>query len=510
MENLFETLNEAGGKAIVRTEEQALALYAVTGCLSQTFYASSEMQTRTILDLCDKVNPEMVAKIAIYAREKGHMKEVPALLTVWLYAKKYNDLFVKVFDRVIDNGKMLRNFIKHLNSKITGRKSTGTLAARMVENWFNSRTDSEIFSQSVGDNPSFYGVIKLCHPRPLNNTRNALYRYLTNKQVELNDLPEIVQSFEKYKSKEQKELPNVPFEMLTALNLGQNEWAQIALKAGWHWVRMNLNTLQRHKVFDLPEMTERIVAKLTDIDLIKKSRVFPYQLMTVYKNAVDIPHSVKEALQDALEIATENVPVIKGDGYVLIDVSGSMKNPVTGNRSASTKVMCVDVAGLLASIILRKNPSSTVIPFADRVKEVSLNSRDTVLTNAKKLSDMVNGGTNCAAPLKLLNEKSAKGDWVFLISDNQSWGIGLSRGSFLTKDKQTAFMSEWNAYKSRNPNAKLICLDIVPYITSQVQEREDILMLGGFSDSCFDIVDSFVKDELTSSHWAGIISKVEL
>jgi|GEM_PF-6240705 len=39
-----DTLNEAGGKAFALPPRQALAQYAVTGCLNGTFYASAETQ----------------------------------------------------------------------------------------------------------------------------------------------------------------------------------------------------------------------------------------------------------------------------------------------------------------------------------------------------------------------------------------------------------------------------------------------------------------------------------
>ncbi len=43
---------------------------------------------------------------------------------------------------------------------------------------------------------------------------------------------------------------------------------------------------------------------------------------------------VRQALEDAMEIATANVPRIEGQVYVCPDVSGSMQSPVTGQRAA--------------------------------------------------------------------------------------------------------------------------------------------------------------------------------
>src|SRR5687768_16012990 len=89
-----------------------------------------------------------------------------------------------------------------------------------------------------------------------------------------------------------------------------------------------------------------------------------------------LPLAVREALQDAMEVAIGNVPGIPGKVYVFPDVSGSMRSPLTGVRKgASSKVRCIDVAALVAAAILRKNPEAEIIPFESDVAKVSLNPR---------------------------------------------------------------------------------------------------------------------------------------
>src|SRR5204862_8305510 len=106
---------------------------------------------------------------------------------------------------------------------------------------------------------------------------------------------------------------------------------------------------------------------------------------------------------------------VDGHVYVCPDVSGSMSSPVTGHRKgATTAVRCIDVAALVAAAVLRKNPHVEVLPFECDVVKVNLNSRDSVMTNAAKLAS-VGGGTNCSAPLALLNRRKAKGDLVIFI-----------------------------------------------------------------------------------------------
>ncbi len=54
------------------------------------------------------------------------MKDVPAVLCTALSVKD-SQLLRTVFDRVIDDSKMFRNFVQVLRSGVVGRKSLGTV-----------------------------------------------------------------------------------------------------------------------------------------------------------------------------------------------------------------------------------------------------------------------------------------------------------------------------------------------------------------------------------------------
>jgi len=396
-----------------------------------------------------------------------------------------------------------------MRSGAVGRKSLGSLPKRLVREWFDTRKAEQIFKQSIGQSPSFADVLKMVHPKPLDAEREALYGYFIGREIDADKLPEIVKSFERFKNGDSMEVPAVPFQMLMALPISTKEWTEIARNAAWQMTRMNLNTFQRHGVFADKKMVELIANRLRDREAIRKARVFPYQLLVAYAAASQnnqIPREITEALQDAMEIAIENVPAIDGKVYVFPDVSGSMSSAVTVYRPGATStVRCIDVAALVAAAILRKNPTAEIIPFEQTVVKVALNPRDSVMTNAQKLAAVGGGGTNCSAPLVSLNAKRAKGDLIIYVSDNESWV-----DSNHSWNRGTATMAQWNDFKSRNRDAKLVCIDIQPNASTQATERADILNIGGFSDTVFDVVSEFSKGTLNAEHWVGVIEKVEL
>src|SRR5689334_11284030 len=404
-------VNEERAPAYALSPQAQLAQYAATGCLSTTFYATADEQLAIVLQLCADIEAEFIAKTAVFCRERGFMKDMPALLCAVLSVKD-RELLARVFPRVIDNAKMLRNFVQIMRSGVVGRKSLGTAPKRLVREWLDARDPATLFKSSVGQDPSLADIVKMVHPKPKDAAREALFGYFIGREYATDALPDVARTFEAYKRGDTRETPYVPFQMLTALELGTAEWTAIARRAPWQMTRMNLNTFARHGVFGQPEMTELIAARLRDPQAIAKARVFPYQLLVAYMMAqanADIPREVCDALQDAMEIAIANVPVIEGRVFVCPDVSGSMLSPVTGHRTgATTKVCCIDIAGLVAAAVLRKNPHTEVLPFEFGVVNVDLNSRDSVMTNAAKLASIGGGGTNCSAPLAKLNQRKAK------------------------------------------------------------------------------------------------------
>ncbi len=496
--------NEAGGPAYALTPRQALAQYAATGCLGATFYASAEDQLDRVLQYCSQVEPTFIARTALYARERGYMKDMPALLCAVLSVKD-GELLERVFSRVLDNGRMLRNFVQMLRSGTVGRKSLGSRPKRLVLQWLAGRGLDQLLRDSLGNDPSLADILKMVHPKPDSPEREALYGYLLGREVQENLLPETVRALEAFKKDSTGPVPDVPFQFLTSLDLGRREWTEIARKAGWQMTRMNLNTFARHGVFEDEAMVELVAARLRDPAAIAKARVFPYQLLAAYKQTrAEAPMAVREALQDALEYATLAVPILPGKVFVFPDVSGSMHSPVTGSRGGGTSaVTCVEAAALIAAAIVRRNPAARVIPFDQQVIDLALNPRDSIMTNAASLARIGGGGTSCSAPLVLLNAQGLAADLIVYVSDTESW-VDASRGL------GTATLHQWELLKLRCPGARMACINLQPYGTVQAGDREDILNVGGFSDQVFEILAEFAAGNLNPDHWVGRIESVEL
>lgn len=498
-----EARNAAGGKAYALSPQQALAQYAATGCLNGTFYAGAAEQLAVVLRLAQKVEPAYVAKVAIHARESGHMKDMPALLMAVLAVRDVA-LLKQVFPRVCDNGKMVRTFVQILRSGVAGRKSLGSAPKNLVRRWMEQLPDERLLNATVGNDPSFADLVKMVHPKPQNDQRRAFYAWLIGREHCAADLPAPVQAFQAWKADRSLPLPDVPFQLLTSAPLDTAAWCAIARQSSWQATRMNLNTFARHGVFTVEGMAELVAARLRDPAAIRAARVFPYQLMVAYQQMDGgVPAAVREALQDAMEIAIANVPAFGVPVVVCPDVSGSMHSPVTGYRGTATSaVQCIDVAALVAATILRRNARAEVLPFSDRVNEIRLNPRDSVMTNARLLARLPSGGTDCSLPLAVLNRRKARAGLVILVSDNESWIDARPQA------RGTALLREWQTFRVRNPGARLVCLDLQPNAAVQAPDREDILNIGGFADEVFATIAAFADGRLAADHWVGVIDRI--
>ena len=512
--------NDAGGPAYALEPKHALAQLAATGCFNGTFYADAEKQLDTLKSLVSQVNDNVfLAKLAIYSRERAHLKDMPAALAATL-ASRNTVLFHEVFDRVVDNGRVLRTLFQMIRSGQFGKKSLSSSLQRAFQRWLNTASPEKLLSASIGHDPSLRDILRLARPTPVDNGRRALFGWLTDKEQtkwapagEV-DLPEQVQLLVEFRTAETAEQQialldrlHARWDLLADTAKGAKVWAAIAQTMGPQALRMNLNTLQRHGVFEDVAMVRTVADRLADENEIRRSRQFPYQFFAAYLNASDdVPQAIKAALHKAAEIACGNVPELPGPVVIGLDVSGSMQSPVTGNRGrgGTSKMRCVDVAALVAAAILRRNPDSIVVPFDTQAFDAKVDPSDSILSMADRLAKYGGGGTDCSLPIRKANAAYAKRKFagVVLVSDNESW-VYQGRPYFYGASGSTGVVTEWQQFVQNQVRLqggdivepKLICIDLQPNATTQAPERSDILNVGGFSDAVFDVISSFLTSD---------------
>ncbi|MHA2063396.1 MAG: vWA domain-containing protein [Candidatus Thorarchaeota archaeon] len=512
--------NEAGGGAYKFSDKHALAQYVVTGTFNNTYYVSAKEHLKNVEQLAANCDSQFLADLAVYGREVAKMKDTPAYLLAVLVARQEHALVRKIFHRVCNNSKMLLNFVQIIRSGAVGRRSFGTGPKRLIQEWIKGRSPKALYTSSIGHaNPSLADVIRMARPRPQSVADQTMYTYLIGQDrqrdgefvFDRDTLPEDLKILEDLRAGKTDKIPDINFQVLSGLDLSAKQWRQIGSNMPWNTLRMNLNQLARKGAFKgSTAFTKEVVDKLGDPDNVRKYNAFPYQLMTTFLNIdAEVPKKVALALQDAMEVATENVPSFPGKTAVCIDVSGSMGCAVTGGRRGSTsKTNCRQVASLFGACVLRQNEEAEVYAFdyagyggysragkhqvVGGIYDPQLNPRDSVMTNANKLAQFGGGGTDCSLPMRWFNQEKKMYDNVIYVSDNQSWYGSYGSGQ--------GFMSAWVEFIHRNLGAKLVNIDITPASTTQSPEKhKEILNVGGFSDSIWLIVEQFLSRDMDAT-----------
>ena len=180
-------VNEAGGLAYKLEPKHALAQVAATGTFGNAFYSTAETQLDEVLKLIDEVDDnQYLAKMALYAREKAFMKDIPAALLVALSVRD-TELMHRVFDRVVDNGRVLRTVFQMIrsgqfkrntvkNEAGRGRVGLSSSVQRAFQRWLNTASVGKLLSASIGNDPSLRDIPRMARPTPKDNARRAMYR----------------------------------------------------------------------------------------------------------------------------------------------------------------------------------------------------------------------------------------------------------------------------------------------------------------------------------------------
>ena len=565
----FAPTCDADGNVVATADARlALAQYCATGTLASTYYMDETMHLETVLKLIAEVDDEFLAKAAVWSRREAFLKDMPALLLAALAARGGSPQLVeKVWMEVVDNPKMVRNVLQILRSgALVGPdgQSRTTLPRRirsLTETWLQVLSPYQLLNATVGTDPTLKDIINMVHARPQGDEQRAAWAWVRGditldqrtgktpqkgKAARYEHVPLPMRGFDALKVGldiegddslatlgRSKLIQRLDHRLLTSLNLSTDDWADIARGAKWHALRMNLATFARHGVWEkYPKLATELAAKLRDPENIRKSKAYPYQTLVAYRQLERndaVPRVLKDALQDAIDLCCENVPRLEGNVHIAVDVSGSMQSPVTGKQrgrkpSAAT---CRDVAALIASAFLRKNPEATVWAFTTELwKCQGMNPRDSLMTNIQKLNQLPAGATDCAVVLEHLVGEKIPVDTLIFASDYESWFEP-------TRLTRTNYVTSWSSYPGRtverpsmavfwhklvglnkkaNDGAgpRLVCCDLQPRTDHQITEQEDTLLVGGWSDRAFDLIDEFARGDKSRQGYAARIEAVNL
>lgn len=501
-------INPEGAPSFRRSMKEQLLAILSTGTFGDTFYASGKELAQEAVKVITEAReacPHFLARALVWAREEGMMKTVPVTGLVILSAGggRTKDLFEQIFPRIVKTPDDVRLFVSiAVSGKIPGRKGLGGMTVGPVRVFCESVSEYHAlkYGSAQSKDVTLRDIIRMTHPKPTSPEATERLGWLVRGKKVLGSDQALNPRIHKLESLKRATTEmevttliregGLPFEVVvpSLKSTTTGIWSELLRQAPYMNLLRNLETFTRHGVFASEENVQYAIARLTDSNAIRRSRVLPFRFFNawqVYLKNETRDNRIADALRTALELSFENMPSL-GDRTVAIspDVSGSMS---LGKISSESTTRFIDIAGIFTGALLKRIEGRAIpLPFDTAVHTNDLSSRDDIMVTAKKVAAYGGGGTAVGAPVEYLLDREIKVDTFIGITDNVDWAYG---DNFQTS---AGFLELWRSYKEKiAPDAEAFLITIAPYREAVAPRGEKgVHFIYGWSDRVLNFITS--------------------
>lgn len=477
-----EIRNHEGQVAYRMSPEMELYTSVVTASLSNTFYEKENDRLERIIELMHKVDPDFVAKLAVYTREKMHLRSIPLVLVTEL-AKFYNgDSLVKnTINRVVKRADEITELLAYyqMSNARYENKKLNKLSKQVQKGLaasFNRFDEYQFAKYNRKTAVTLKDALFLTHPKAKSDEQQAIFNKIAGNSLEVPYTWEVELSKLGQAEYETDRVKRAAF---------RAKWEELieSKRLGYMALMRNLRNILQAGVS--AKHIKIVGTRIASAEEVAKAKQLPFRFLSAYRELEQLKENFVPYIMDCLEeAALASAANIKGFDLstkvvLAADVSGSMFKPV----SEKSKVRCYDV-GLMLSMLLRNSSSNVVTGiFGNSWKEVNL-PKSSILANTMRLNKIegsVGYSTNAHVVIDQLIKDRRVVDKVMFFTDLQLWD-SRNAGSSLQKS--------WDRYKKEiAPNAKLYLFDLLGYGQAPLRStRKGVYMIAGWSDKIFDVL----------------------
>lgn len=396
-----DAITHEGGQASTINAEQQLRR-SVLSCLlfENNAYEDGQQIADRIKKLVSVVDPLVVSKLAVEAREKMGLRHIPLLLLREMARLPNHKRYVaRTLERIItrpdqmtdflalywsDNGDMTLIREHDGSTRFTTRRRT--LSAKVKQGLARAFEKFDEYSLAkynrLDKEVKLRDVLFLCHAKPRDEAQEALWKRLINNELVTPDTWEV-----RLSSGEDKK--TVWLDLLANKKLGALAF---------------IRNLRNMKEAGIAEETVNLYANTLKVD-----KIFPYQFIAASK---EVPSS--EPLLERLMLKTFNPnDRLIGKTILLVDNSGSMDTLLT----SKSKMKYTDAACALAMIMRERFADVHVYSFANTLTEIPLR-RGFALRDA--IVNSPTGGTYLGGAIANVYAKHKDAERIIVITDEQS------------------------------------------------------------------------------------------
>jgi hypothetical protein len=360
-------------------------------------------------------------------------------------------------------------------------------------------TERSYLRNGAGNNVSysFQDVLRLTHPKPKDPFQDTLFSYILGKfdhEIDNAYLPKIMAREALYKIPQDKRrealmayasakydthLADAEMDHMTMPawlgSMDKAAWEACIPNMGVMAMLMNLRNFDKVGISD--GARQLVMAKISDPEEVAKSKVLPMRFLSAYRNAPSV--SWHWPIEQGINHTLSQIPELKGNTLVMIDMSGSMS---FGKISDKSQLTYADAAKIFGAVLKARNPHVDLVQYGTHAESIVVDPGTSVVKIMERFRAM--GGTNTNQVLRRITDQY-RFKRVIIVTDEQAMaGRNVYSGAF--------------GYQSEGPVGEFLPNDTMLYTwnlagyapahTSGGLGNKHHLG-GGFSDAAFSIFD---------------------
>lgn len=481
-----DTVNAAGGLAFRKSNAFALITLVFNALLSKATadkYYESEAATIARLQTLVAEDPELGAKCAVFARRVLGLRSIShTVAAIVCHVTKGQGLpWVRPFvqsvvyradDAIEITAAYFHLYAKGVSirkaSKRRGKKVPVTLPnplKRGVADALEQLDGYALAKYKKSSAPvSLADLFNLYHPKPRPENAEAVAAFIKGE----------LKNVDTWEARVSKAGPDKVKK--------EEAWCSLfeERKLGYFAMLRNL----RNILEQAPGAVDHAIKFLKNKTAISKSLILPFQFLRAYREieACGLPRAAEVALaiDEAMSIACQNIPVLPGRTLVALDESGSM-----GARDTDTSP--AGRGSMFAAIVLKSQPGADFMAFSTNAQLQPMDTSSTLFGLTKAIrSRWQSGSTNFHA---IFDTATAAYENIIIISDQEGWTLGKSWTS-----EMGAPTSARRRYEQR--------VKVLPFITvfdlagagEMMFPEDSVATLSGWSEKVFTLLRELRKD----------------
>jgi len=362
---------------------------ALMNCMlwEDQFYEDGVAIAERIGALVPKVKPEVVAAMAVEAREDMKLRHAPLLIVREMARHEgHKALVADTLERVIQRPDELTEFLAIYWADAIGpmqQRKTRAVSAQAKKGLARAFAKFDAYQLAKYDRDGavrLRDVLFITHAKPKDEAQEKVWKQLVDGKLEAPDTWEVALSGGADKK--------ATFERLIA----EKKLGALALLR-------NLRNMQ------LAGVSKQTIGKA--LDEMRTDRVLPYRFIAAAQHAPDLEPELEHAMFRSIEGHAK----LKGKTRLLVDVSGSMDAMLSG-RSTMRRV---DAACGLAVLAREICEDVEIFTFSDRVKKVASRRgfalRDAIVQSQPHMSTYLG---------RAIQEVDQKGVRLIVFTDEQA------------------------------------------------------------------------------------------